>query len=384
MARTAMHVDANPEAVFKVLADGERYADWVVGATKVRSAAPAFPAPGSALQPTVGIRLFGLPARTEVIDVDPPECLVLDARVGGFHVQIRFRLAPDGSGTSVTMDEQGVGTFSRRIMAMAKPFVLARNAETLWRLRAQVLNDQDVSLPTPTGASSTVAVPRWLGDTTARLFGLVAAARDNRALHPRGVTCRARARLTSEGAALASARHLPAVVRFSRGAGLGDRLPDINGLAIRLVDAAGSDLHRDLLFSSAGPGIFRQILVPSVDFGSSRFSSVLRFRWTGQPVTLVASVDPTGLTLSELRAGSSARIVTSAIGSDGSRSTLAEITIDGVLEDSRVRFSPGQPDDVLVPIGFLNALRVPAYAASQAVLRLSSPKSRNASADGDQ
>ena len=47
MARNRVHIHASPEEVFAVLADPERYPDWVVGAAGIRDADESFPAAGS-------------------------------------------------------------------------------------------------------------------------------------------------------------------------------------------------------------------------------------------------------------------------------------------------------------------------------------------------
>jgi uncharacterized protein YndB with AHSA1/START domain len=365
--RTRIHIDATPEHVFSVLADGDRYADWVVGARKIRHADSQFPALGKALKPSLGVRLASVRGSTEVLRVEPPHVLELDARVTPLHARIRFELSPALAGTTVTLDEEAVGAFSRRVAQAARPLILARNAETLWRLRAQVLNHQDVRGPTPTAAENAVPLPRWIGDVTARLFGAAAAVRRDGALHPRGVTQSARVRLTPAGSTLARYEQSDAVVRFSRGAGLPDRLPDINGLAIRFVDARGPGRHRDLLFASAGPGMLRHLLLPSVDFGRSRFSSLLRFSWLGQRVVLTASVRPPKLSLREVRVRAGIEVVVSAVDAAGNAVRLADVTTSEIVDGRPVRFSPDATDDVLAPLGFLNGLRAPAYTASQAV-----------------
>ena len=47
MAVTSRHVDASPEEVYAVLEDAWRYADWVVGAQRVRDVDASWPEPGS-------------------------------------------------------------------------------------------------------------------------------------------------------------------------------------------------------------------------------------------------------------------------------------------------------------------------------------------------
>src|SRR5207248_10922928 len=47
-------------------------------------------------------------------------------------------------------------------------------------------------------------------------------------------------------------RTRPVLVRFSRGAGLPDVLPDVPGIAIRIPDADGAGHPQDLLLSTGG------------------------------------------------------------------------------------------------------------------------------------
>lgn len=216
-------------------------------------------------------------------------------------------------------------------------------------------------------SDSRAPVPGLLARAVARVFGSVAALRRGRALHPKGVTRRGSARLTERGAVLCEAAVCEVLVRFSRGAGLPAHVPDVNGVAIRLVDARGPDRHRDLLFASVGPGPLRHVLVPGVDFGRARFSSVLRYRLGDEPVTLTAEVRPTGTSLSRLGEIASVSLTVGAVGKHGAVEPLATITLPEVVDGRALRFDPDATDAALVPLGFLNAIRGPAYAASRAV-----------------
>jgi hypothetical protein len=204
-------------------------------------------------------------------------------------------------------------------------------------------------------------------------FGALARLRRDRALHPNGATQRGRAQLAPAGADLARELDVEAIVRFSRGAGLPARFPDVNGLAIRLVDARGPGLHRDLLLSSAGPGPLRRILMPAIDFGTSRFSSVLSFGLRGHRVVLTASVRGRALTLDRLRREPAQRIDVAAVPRGQEPVDLLTITTTEVIDGRPVRFRPWKTDSALVPLGLLNALRGPAYAAGQASAPPSSP-----------
>lgn len=198
-----------------------------------------------------------------------------------------------------------------------------------------------------------------------RAFRAAASWRGARAFHPRGVTLAAEAHLTEVGRPLATEPSPGALVRFSRGAGLPSRFPDVNGVAIRLLDAAGPARHRDLLLSSVGPGPLRVLPFPSIDFGRSRLSSLAPFDLLGRRVVLRASVELGGGPLDDLAGASGVVLVLDAHERGKRPQRLATLTTTGSAVGEPLRFSPLAPDDVLVPTGWLNRLRPAAYEGSQ-------------------
>src|SRR5207253_1513861 len=78
--------------------------------------------------------------------------------------------------------------------------------------------------------------------------------RGERIIHARGRTLTGRLHVDSNAGTGAALFDVPAdhevLVRFSRGAGLPTPLPDVHGLAVRVLDAYGSGRHQDLLYSS--------------------------------------------------------------------------------------------------------------------------------------
>jgi uncharacterized protein YndB with AHSA1/START domain len=109
MSRTVAYIPAPPEQVFAVLTDAQTYADWVVGAKKVRSVEPDWPAPGAGFHHTVGVGPLTIRDETRVRDLDPPHRLELQARAwptGEAHVIML--LETTGGGTRVTMTEEPV------------------------------------------------------------------------------------------------------------------------------------------------------------------------------------------------------------------------------------------------------------------------------------
>ena len=137
MAENRSHIDASPAEVWSALADGNTYADWVVGAKEIRSVDPGWPAPGAKLHHSVGAGPAKLKDNTVVLESEAPRWLKLNGRFRPIGVaNISFELLPQDSGTEVVMKEVVVGglaaTFYGRLMSAA---MKARNVETLRRLK---------------------------------------------------------------------------------------------------------------------------------------------------------------------------------------------------------------------------------------------------------
>jgi uncharacterized protein YndB with AHSA1/START domain len=79
-----MTVDASAEDVFAVLSDPDSYGHWVVGSDTIRDADGHFPALGSRFHHRVGAGLLKTNDHTEVVDVDPPFLLELQANARPF------------------------------------------------------------------------------------------------------------------------------------------------------------------------------------------------------------------------------------------------------------------------------------------------------------
>lgn len=106
-------------------------------------------------------------------------------------------------------------------------------------------------MPTPPSVTS----PLVNAGTAA--FRLASRVRGERAIHGRGRTLTGR--LTVTGGLGTGARLLDApgsydvLVRFSRSAGLPEPLPDVLGMAVRILDAHGPGQDQDLLLDSTRP-----------------------------------------------------------------------------------------------------------------------------------
>ena len=93
-------IEAPPQAVWDVLADGWLYPSWVVGASRIRAVDPAWPAVGSLIHHSFGVWPLVIDDNTEVLDASPPTLLRLRAR--GWpagEAEVVLRLSADGAGT---------------------------------------------------------------------------------------------------------------------------------------------------------------------------------------------------------------------------------------------------------------------------------------------
>ena len=178
------------------------------------------------------------------------------------------------------------------------------------------------------------------------------------------------ARLLSPGAGY------DALIRFSRGAGLPEPLPDALGVAVKLPDAYGPGRAQDLLVtSSADLPVVRRLLFPGRSFLGRSFSSALPFRVADRRVVAVLRSrrgrwPRTGRALADLQlAAATGELVyhLRLAGSLGRSRTVGRLTVGAPLEQGdteALAFNPWAGGD-LIPVGWLNRLRRPSYAASQ-------------------
>jgi uncharacterized protein YndB with AHSA1/START domain len=136
MATNHRQMNAAPDRVFEVLTDADLYADWVVGAHKVRDADASWPAVGSRFHHRVGVGPLKLNDHTEVIENTPPRKLVLHARARPLGTAIVTMLLEErAGGTWVTMTETAGDLLSHLgINPLTDWLVHLRNNESLRRL----------------------------------------------------------------------------------------------------------------------------------------------------------------------------------------------------------------------------------------------------------
>ena len=136
MSTNTRFIDATPDQVWSILADGWLYPLWVVGASRMRDVDDHWPEPGALLHHSVGTWPVLLDDTTEVVDSVPGTRLTLRARAwpsGAAAVTLQLR--PNGTGTEVVIEEDaesGPATLVPKVLR--DPPLRWRNVETLRRL----------------------------------------------------------------------------------------------------------------------------------------------------------------------------------------------------------------------------------------------------------
>jgi hypothetical protein len=228
------------------------------------------------------------------------------------------------------------------------------------------------------------------GPAVAAGFYVLAALRRRRSLHPAGIGYEGWLRVPNDwpprpGVPLfqAGATH-QALLRFSRGAGLPELLPDALGVAIKLPDAHGPGNDQDLLLtSSSDRPLLRRLLFPARSFVRGAFSTALPYDLGSERVVLllvpvhICDVRPAGGVghraggaLAELCAVASSglELQLRTAKSLGRSQPLATVTVGPPLsadQTEALRFNPWTTGPGIHPSGWLNLLRDAAYQASQ-------------------
>lgn len=112
MAQVNRYVDRPAAAVWAVLADGWRYADWVVGTRDILSVDRDWPAVGSSLQfraGVPGVAPLQFEDKTVVRVCDPERELQLEAHALPMGTaRVSLTLLPWGEGTLIVFDEHPI------------------------------------------------------------------------------------------------------------------------------------------------------------------------------------------------------------------------------------------------------------------------------------
>ena len=128
---------ATADRVWSVLADGWTYPSWVVGAARMRSVSPEWPAVGAELHHSLGAWPFLLNDVTRVLQARAGRELVLRGHgspVGDLKIQLVLEPRDDG-GCAITMREDAVAGPARLVpQPLRAELIVRRNNEALRRL----------------------------------------------------------------------------------------------------------------------------------------------------------------------------------------------------------------------------------------------------------
>jgi len=153
VARNDTIVNAPIEAVWRLLAEPESYAAWVVGANAVHEHDPTWPQPGATFVHEQGPGgPLSITDTTTVLECRQPEYLLLEIRVRPLLVgKVELILRDLGGTTSVLMHEwMERGLVGRLHNPLFDRLIKARNVEALRRLRH--LAERDAGREAPAAA----------------------------------------------------------------------------------------------------------------------------------------------------------------------------------------------------------------------------------------
>jgi hypothetical protein len=153
-------------------------------------------------------------------------------------------------------------------------------------------------------------------------------------------------------------RTRPVLVRFSRGAGLPDPLPDVLGIAVRIPDADGAGHPQDLMLSTGGGSpLLRRMLVPRRDYRTATYTSLISYDVGGRDL-VIGALPRTGAFLLATAEGS------------GAWTAFARLTVGEKLPEQQARslaFSVANDAGGLRIGGAWRAARDGAYDAARSV-----------------
>lgn len=228
----------------------------------------------------------------------------------------------------------------------------------------------------PLRGADCLLVHRYLDDLTSALFRWGGRLRRARAFHPHGVAFRATVEVDGEGLppALSPGSH-PAVVRFSRGIGLRRRLPDIHGVALRIPDAHGPGQHQDLLLATvASPGLGRFLPWLTGDLTGGFYSVVAPYATPAGRRLVGLRVQAPGRyelpTAEDMVWTGRCRLELCTTHRLEAWTPVATVALHADRlspeDEGELGFDPWNTAEGFQPVGWVNRLRRPAYAASRA------------------
>lgn len=201
-------------------------------------------------------------------------------------------------------------------------------------------------------------------------FRVASKVRGERAIHARGVTLVGRLTVTGGEGTGVPLLDAPASydvrVRFSRSVGLPGPLPDVLGLAVRVLDAGGPGRDQDLLLDSTlEPALLRRLPVPMRDHLGALYSSLLAFDVHGSPLLVGArALEGSATSLGDLPVHVRlALLVATPHGPWRQVGVLRTTDVLPAPQGRQLRFSPATTGGGLVPPAFLG-WRARAYPAT--------------------
>jgi len=236
----------------------------------------------------------------------------------------------------------------------------------------------------PTGAPApAVAFPvleETVGRASAATFAGLSALRRRRVFHLYGVsftgtlTVHGRQDPRFGASLLDTPAERTCIVRFSRGAGLPEPLPDILGMAVRILGPDETSSAQDLLLVTAGERpVARRMFLPSADYIAHHYSSVLPYR-VGNTRQLFGSRPRSraeARTIDELTSlvvTGQVDVVLDIATPSGPWLPVGTLRLGRSMAPSaseRLRFDVANSEPDIQAAGVLNALRRRAYPASQ-------------------
>ena len=194
------------------------------------------------------------------------------------------------------------------------------------------------------------------------VFGVLSRVRGKRIFHPRGEAFRAT--VDAPGLPRLDSGDGGAVVRFSRGLGVPEALPDILGIALRTrpLGEGGQDL---LMVTSGAAAVARHLLLPTRSWTALPYSTLLAYRLDGRTVLFGARMDADRRRFTLLMAEPT-----------GAWEDIGTVVVGDRLPEAAseaLRFNPFHCGAGIEPTGPLNRLRRGAYAGSQEARAKASP-----------
>jgi hypothetical protein len=213
-------------------------------------------------------------------------------------------------------------------------------------------------------------------DIATRTFGwpfrIGAALRHARVFHPNGFLADGRIERLADPALGLPVESGPVRVRLSKGIGTPGGLPDVGGIAIRLLQPERWDI---LLATSGNNPVARCAVLPTASWARARFSTLMPLAYRGRSWWLQAELAASSrnFSLASLEAEITERPLVmhlrQAVGTEGF-TDLATVQLDTVVstdDNEAPPFDPilNTPDDVALQPRWLRVLRESAYDNSR-------------------